>query len=93
MAETKHRFEALTGGWLLEAYGMTETMLAAVVCPVTLPYKEGSIGIPLPDVDVRIVDVDTGEQTLPPRPRSARSSSKRRRSWWATGNARPRRRT
>ena len=45
---------------------MTETMLAAVVCPMHGTYKEGSVGLPLPDVDVRIVDVDTGEQTLPP---------------------------
>src|SRR5512136_499539 len=66
MAETKHRFEALTGGWLLEAYAMTETMLAAVVCPVHAPYKEGSTGIPLPDVEVRIVDAETGQTELPP---------------------------
>ncbi len=66
LLETKKRFEALTGGWLLEAYAMTETMLAAVVCPVHAPYKEGSTGIPLPDVDVRIVDVVAGKQTLPP---------------------------
>ena len=65
MAETKSRFEALTGGWLLEAYAMTETMLAAVCCPVHGKYKQGSTGVPLPDVDVRIVDVETGEQTLP----------------------------
>jgi len=65
MAETKHRFEELTGGWLLEAYGMTETMLAAVCCPVHGKYKEGSTGVPLPDVDVRIVDVEVGEQNLP----------------------------
>ncbi len=67
LLETKKRFEALTGGWLLEAYGMTETMLAAVVCPVHAPYKEGSTGIPLPDVEARIVDVETGAKTLPPR--------------------------
>lgn len=65
MAETKHRFESLTGGWLLEAYAMTETMLAAVCCPVHGAYKEGSVGVPLPDVDVRVVDIETGEQTLP----------------------------
>jgi long-chain acyl-CoA synthetase len=64
MAETKHRFEAVTGGRLLEAYAMTETMLAAVCCPVHAAYKEGSTGIPIPDVDVRIVDVDLGERTL-----------------------------
>lgn len=64
MAETKQRFESLTGGWLLEAYAMTETMLAAVCCPVHGQYKEGSVGVPLPDVDLRIVDVESGEQTL-----------------------------
>jgi long-chain acyl-CoA synthetase len=67
MAETKQRFESLTGGWLLEAYAMTETMLAAVCCPVHGQYKEGSVGVPLPDVDLRIVDVESGEQTLPCR--------------------------
>jgi long-chain acyl-CoA synthetase len=58
LLETKQR--------LLDAYGMTETMLAAVVCPVHGAYKEGSVGIPVPDVDVRIVDMDTGSRILPP---------------------------
>lgn len=66
MAETKHRFEALTGGRLLEAYAMTETMLAAVACPVQGVYKEGSTGVPISDVDVRIADLDSGEGSLPP---------------------------
>jgi long-chain acyl-CoA synthetase len=65
MQETKQRFEELTGGWLLEAYGMTETMLAAVVCPIHAPYKPGSTGLPLPDVDVRIMDAETGTKELP----------------------------
>ncbi len=64
MAETKQRFEKITGGWLLEAYAMTETILAAACCPVHGTYKEGSVGCPLPDVDMRVVDVDTGEQEL-----------------------------
>jgi long-chain acyl-CoA synthetase len=66
LAETKQRFEALTGGWLLEAYAMTETMLAAVACPVHGVYKEGSTGVPITDVEVRIADVDSGEESLPP---------------------------
>lgn len=66
MAETKQRFEELTGGWLLEAYGMTETMLAAACCPIHGEYKQGSVGVPLPDVDMRVVDVDTGEVELGP---------------------------
>jgi long-chain acyl-CoA synthetase len=66
LAETKHRFEALTGGRLLEAYAMTETMLAAVACPVHGAYKEGSTGVPISDVEVRIADVGSGEGSLPP---------------------------
>jgi long-chain acyl-CoA synthetase len=66
LAETKHRFEALTGGRLLEAYAMTETMMAAVACPVYGAYKEGSTGVPITDVEVRIADVDTGEGSLAP---------------------------
>ena len=65
LVETKRQFEALTGGSLLDAYGMTETMLAAVVCPVRGAYKEGSTGIPVPDVDVRIVGIDAPDQILP----------------------------
>lgn len=66
MAETKRRFEALTGGRLLEAYAMTETMMAAVACPVQGAYKEGSTGVPISDVEVRIVDLDAGDSELPP---------------------------
>jgi long-chain acyl-CoA synthetase len=65
MAETKQRFEEITGGWLVEAYGMTETILAAVCCPIHGEYKEGSTGLPVPDVDVRVVDIDAGKQELP----------------------------
>ncbi len=65
LLETKERFEKLTNGRLLDAYAMTETILAAVVCPVHLPYKPGSTGLPLPDVDLRIVDLETGLHDLP----------------------------
>jgi len=65
MAETKQRFEKITGGWLLEAYAMTETILAAACCPIKGEYKPGSVGCPLPDVDMRIVDIDSGEEELP----------------------------
>lgn len=65
MAETKRAFEAITGGRLLEAYAMTETILAAVVCPTQGEYKVGSTGIPLPDVELRIVDTESGAKDLP----------------------------
>ncbi len=65
LKETKDRFEKLTNGRLLDAYAMTETILAAVVCPVHGEYKEGSTGLPLPDVELRIVDMETGLENLP----------------------------
>ena len=64
LAETKQRFESVTGGRIIEAYAMTESMLGATVSPVLGVYKPGSIGIPLPDVEVRITDVDTGQGNL-----------------------------
>ncbi len=66
LAEVKNRFEGLTGGKLVEGYGLTESMMAAVVTPLHGPYKPGSVGTPLPDVEVRIADMDTGEGSLPP---------------------------
>jgi long-chain acyl-CoA synthetase len=65
MAETKERFEALTGGRILEAYALTESMLAATLTPLHGAYKPGSVGMPLPDVEIRIVDADTGVGDLP----------------------------
>jgi long-chain acyl-CoA synthetase len=60
LAETKKRFEALTGGRIIEGYALTESMMGAVLQPVHGPYKEGSVGVPLPDVEVRIADTDNG---------------------------------
>lgn len=65
LAETKKRFENLTGGCMVEAYGLTESMLAAIISPVHGTYKTGAVGIPLPDVEVRIADAETGQGTLP----------------------------
>ncbi len=64
MAETKRQFEALTGARLIEGYSLTEGMMACCVNPVQRTNKLGSIGIPLPDVEVRIVDSDDAEREL-----------------------------
>jgi long-chain acyl-CoA synthetase len=60
LLETKCRFEQLTGGRIVECYSLTEAMVASVVTPVLGTYKPGSVGIPLPDVEVRITDAETG---------------------------------
>jgi long-chain acyl-CoA synthetase len=65
MAETKQRFEALTGGRIVEGYALTESTMAGVVTPVHGAYKVGAVGLPLPDVEVRIADPETGQGSLP----------------------------
>jgi long-chain acyl-CoA synthetase len=65
LAETKKRFEQVTGGRIIEGYSLTEAMLAACINPYRGPNKIGSVGMPLPDVDVRIVDADDATRELP----------------------------
>ncbi len=65
LAETKSRFEAMTGGRIVEGYSLTEAMMATCVNPVQGPNKLGSVGMPLPDVMVRIFDADDGVRVLP----------------------------
>jgi long-chain acyl-CoA synthetase len=64
LMDTKERFERLTGGRIIEGFGMTESMMAAVITPVRGQYKPGAVGIPLPDVEIRVVDADTGKKKL-----------------------------
>jgi long-chain acyl-CoA synthetase len=59
LAETRRRFEALTGGHIVEAYSLTEALVALVGNPATGVTREGSVGVPLPDVEVCIRDAET----------------------------------
>lgn len=62
---TKREFERLSGGILLEGYGMSEAPTATHVNPVKGENRTGSIGIPLPDMEMRIVSLDDGETEMP----------------------------
>ena len=64
--EVQTRFEALTGARLVEAYGLTEASPATHANPLYGARKVGTIGLPLPDTDAKIVDLETGERSLPP---------------------------
>jgi len=67
--QVQKRFMQVTGGFLAEGYGLTEASPVTHCTPVDRTMKTvkvGSIGLPLPDTDARIVDVKTGEKTLPP---------------------------
>lgn len=64
MLETKKRFEALTGGTIVEGYALTESVMGAVISPVQGIHKEGAVGLPLPDIKLRIVDQADGQTDL-----------------------------
>jgi long-chain acyl-CoA synthetase len=64
LRETKEQFEKLTGGKVFEGYGLSEAPTATHCNPLNGVNKTGSIGMPLPDVDVRIVSLDDGETEL-----------------------------
>jgi long-chain acyl-CoA synthetase len=60
-------FMQVTGGLLAEGYGLTEASPVTHCSPVDSTMrtvKVGSIGLPLPDTDARIVDLETGRKTL-----------------------------
>ena len=63
--EVKERFEKLTRGKLVEGYGLTEASPVTHANPLTGTEKTGSIGIPIPNTDARIVDLVSGDN-LPP---------------------------
>jgi long-chain acyl-CoA synthetase len=65
LRETKETFEKLTGGMLFEGYGLSETPTATHCNPNLGENRTGSIGLPFPDVDARIIDLDDGVTVLP----------------------------
>ena len=62
---TKIEFERLSGGRLMEGFGMSEAPTATHVNPLKGENRTGSIGLPLPDMDMKIVSLDDGETELP----------------------------
>ncbi len=62
--EIQTRFNDLTGGRLIEGFGMTELSPVSHANPLMGISKKGSVGIPLPNTDAKIVDLETGE-TIP----------------------------
>ncbi len=60
--QVQMRFMEVTGGFLAEGYGLTEASPVTHCSPVdrSLPLKVGSIGLPLPDTEAQIVDLETG---------------------------------
>jgi long-chain acyl-CoA synthetase len=63
--EVQEAFEKLTRGRLVEGYGLTEASPVTHANPLYGTRKVGSIGIPIPNTDAKIVDLVTGQE-LPP---------------------------
>lgn len=58
--EVQEQFGALTGGRLVEGYGLTETAPVTHCNPVFGERRAGSIGLPLPDIEARLINAETG---------------------------------
>lgn len=63
--EVIEQFERLTGGTLKEGYGLSEASPVTHTTPALDRRKPGSIGLPLPDTDIKVVDLETGEREVP----------------------------
>lgn len=59
------RFERMTGAVICEGFGLTETSPVTHSNPVGGKRKPGSIGVPLPDTEARIVDLERGTTDVP----------------------------
>jgi len=64
--EVQSRFERTTGVPVIEGYGLTEASPITHITPLRGLHKPGSIGVPVPDTDARIMDLETGTHVLPP---------------------------
>jgi len=62
--ETLQEFERLSGGRIVEGYGLSETINIITVNPV-YTRKYGSCGIVWPDTDLVVVDIETGTKVMP----------------------------
>lgn len=62
----KERFEAATGAILVEGYGLSEASPVVSGGPLGTVETTGTIGIPMPGIDWKIMDIDTGTVELPP---------------------------
>jgi len=64
-ADLVTRWEELTGGLLIEGYGMTETSPITIGNPISAARQPGSIGVPYPSTRIRVVDPDDPTRDVP----------------------------
>ncbi|MBN1814090.1 MAG: long-chain fatty acid--CoA ligase [Anaerolineae bacterium] len=64
--EVQQRFQEMTGGRLVEGYGLSEASPVTHANPIYGENRVGTIGLPFPSTEARIVDTETGEHELGP---------------------------
>ena len=62
----QEKFQALTGKKIIEAYGLSEASSATHICPFPSGGPPGSIGLPLPDTDAKILDLKNRDRECLP---------------------------
>ncbi len=63
-AEVQEGFERLTGVRISEGYGLTEAGPVTHCNPIYGAHPPGSMGVPFPDTETRVVDLETGDRLL-----------------------------
>ena len=63
--DTAKQLQALTGKGICDVYGLTESTAFAICTPWKGKIKPGAVGVPLPNTDIKIVDLETGLRELP----------------------------
>lgn len=61
-------WEAETHGYLVEGYGLSETSPVLMANPVAPSRKAGTVGLPLPNTEVRVIDPETGKEVAAGEP-------------------------
>ena len=63
--DVRERFENMTGATIVEGFGLTETSPVTTINPLKGKRKVGSVGVPIPETDVKIVDLEDGTTEVP----------------------------
>ena len=62
--EVQKEFMRITGGKLVEGYGLSEASPVTCANPIESTGKIGTIGVPVPNTDVKLVDIETGDKEV-----------------------------